>query len=107
MKNTEISGYYTVTKGEFSSVIKILVSGTEGMKSEAVTVCADIPNDALKHDMISEGSAISWSDEKVFIEIEGVEGIPFKKVGDVRKDEAVFHEYVKHLEEVKSKRGRG
>ena len=77
-----IQDFYTTVKGEDKSVVKFLVKSEAEATANGCTVCAEIPNDALKYDMVKTGSTIGWEDPKVFIEIEGVEDVAFKKVSN-------------------------
>jgi len=92
-----IQDFYTAAKGTEKSVVKFLVKN-EGVESgNTCTVCAEIPNDALKYDMVKAGSSIGWEDPEVYIEIEGVEDVPFKKVGTSSGDGITFYEHLKTI----------
>jgi hypothetical protein len=91
-----ISDFYTAVKGTEISVVKFLVKNDGAPEVNACTVCAEIPNEALQYQMITPGSQIGWKENKVFIEIEGVEDVPFKKVG-TSGDEVTFYEHLKSL----------
>ena len=99
-----IQDFYTASSGVEKSVIKILVRG-EGEEENTCTVCAEIPNDALKFNMVQAGSSICWQDPNVYITIEGVDDIPFKKVGKSSGDATTFYEHLKIMKELQ--RGRG
>lgn len=95
-----IRDFYTTTSNTERSVIKFLVNGDT--KSEACTVCADLPNDALTYEMIKAGASIAWQDQTVYIEIEGVEEVAFKKIGNSSYDTISFYEQlitIRNLEE--------
>src|SRR5438105_5614522 len=98
-----IQDFYTAAKGAEKSVVKFLVKNEAGTKDKACTVCAEIPNDALKYDMLKAGSSIGWEEPKVYIEIEGVEDVPFKKVGNSVGDEATFYEQLGIINELEEK----
>jgi hypothetical protein len=102
-----IQDFYTAAKGAEKSVVKFLVKSEEEISSGACTVCAEIPNDALKYDMVKAGSAIGWDDPKVYIEIEGVEDIPFKKVDNAIGDEVTFYEHLKTIIELEERGSKG
>jgi hypothetical protein len=91
-----IEDFYVAVKGAEKSVVKFLVKNEGQPEENACTVCAEIPNDALQYQMITPGSTIGWKDPKVYIEIEGVRDISFKKVG-TSGDEVTFYEHIKSL----------
>jgi hypothetical protein len=91
-----IEDFYLAVKGAEKSVVKFLVKNETQAKENTCTICAEVPNDALKYQMITPGSSISWKDPKVYIEIEGVPDVPFKKVG-TSGDEVTFYEHLKSL----------
>jgi hypothetical protein len=96
MVHGTIEDFYTAVIGAEKSVVKFLVKNQEETEGNACTVCAEIPNEALKYEMIKAGSTIGWKDPKVYIEIEGVEDVPFTKVG-TSGDEITFYEHLKSL----------
>lgn len=102
-----IQDFYTAAKGAEKSVVKFLVKSEEEVKDKACTVCAEIPNDALKYDMVKAGSSIGWEDPKVYIEIEGVEDVPFNKVGNSIGNEATFYEHLQILNELEERGSKG
>jgi hypothetical protein len=93
-----IQDFYTAAKGAEKSVVKFLVRNEADERDDTCTVCAEIPNDALKYKMVRTGSPIGWQEKKVFIEIEGVEDVPFNKVGTSGGDEVTFYEHLKSLD---------
>jgi hypothetical protein len=97
MQGGRIEDFYTACKGAEKSVIKILVSDDVIAETDRCTVCAEVPNDALSFDMIKSGASISWDPKHVYIHIEDVEDIPFKKVGKTSCDEVTFYEHLKSL----------
>jgi hypothetical protein len=103
MEHGVIQDFYTAAKGTEKSVVKFLVKNEEEQSDNACTVCAEIPNAALEHDMVKPGSTIGWEDPKVYIEIEGVEDVPFKKVGPSGGDEVTFYEHLKAIGDVEEK----
>lgn len=92
-----IQDFYTAAKGIDKSVIKFLVKNEAFGKNSTCTVCAEIPNEALKFDMVKTGSSIGWKKLNVYIEIEGVENVPFKKIGSLNGDEITFYEHLKSI----------
>ena len=54
--------------------------------------------------MIKAGSVISYQHMKVFIEIEGVEDIPFNKTGKLNGNEITFYEHLKIIDELKERK---
>lgn len=102
-----IQDFYTAAKGYDKSVVKFLVKSQGSENRSTCTLCAEIPNDALKYEMLKAGSCIRWDDPKVYIEIEGVEDVPFNKVGNSFGDEVTFYEHLKSLNALNSKHGAG
>jgi hypothetical protein len=102
-----IQDFYTAVKGAEKSVVKFLVRSEEEAIDNGCTVCAEIPNDALKYDMLKTGSSIGWEDAKVCIEIEGVEDIPFRKVGNSGGDEVTFYEHLRTITEMEERGSKG
>lgn len=102
-----IQDFYTTTKGAEKSVVKFLVKSEGKVSENACTVCAEIPNDALKYDMLKTGSSIGWKDPKVYIQIEGVEDVPFKKVGSSGGDIVSFYRHLKNINELEEKGSKG
>jgi hypothetical protein len=90
-----IEGFYTASKGHQKSVIKILVTLNGLEETNRCTVCAEVPNDALAFDMVKADAPIGWDEKNVYITIEGVEDIAFKKVGKTSEDEVTFYEHLK------------
>lgn len=99
-----IQDFYTAVKGTENSVVKFLVKSEDEETTTTCTVCAEIPNNALEFDMVKAGSAIGWEEPKVYIEIEGVDEVPFKKIGKCKNDEAVFYEHLKSLNKLAERR---
>lgn len=66
-------------------------------KSDACTVMAEIPKDAIDYRMIKEGQSIWWQNPSVLIKIEQTQDVPFKKVGCSGGDTVSFNEEKKHL----------
>jgi hypothetical protein len=85
-----ILNFLTVSKGPQNSIVKFIVKDEELGKENIYTVSAEIPNDALKYHMIRIGADIRWEDANVYIEIEGVEDVMFKKVYTQRKNQTSF-----------------
>jgi hypothetical protein len=102
-----IQDFYTTKEGAEKSAIKFLVKVEPEVSENACTVCAELPNDALKYDMIKAGAHISWELKKVYIEIEGVEDIPFKKVGNSSEDTISFYEQLITIKNVEKKGSKG
>src|SRR6476620_10030115 len=101
-----IRDFYTTEASEEKSIVKFLVNSKAEVSEDACTVCAELPNDALKYDMVRSGASIGWKDRQVYIEIEGVEDIPFKKIGNSSYDTISFYEQlitIRNLEEKGSK----
>lgn len=92
-----IQDFYTASQGNEKSVIKILLRVEELAANNGCTVCAEIPNDALKFNMVKAGAPIGWDDASVYINIEGVEDLPFKKMGKAVRDEVTFYEHLKTI----------
>jgi hypothetical protein len=90
MSYTIIQDFRTIYKGREKSIVKFFVKDEEPEGEKTCTVSADIPNDALKYDMIKIGAAIRWGATKVYIEIEGVSDIPFNKVSTLATNKATF-----------------
>ena len=101
-----IRDFYTASKGTVSSVIKMLVNLDLPEEQNSCTVCAELPNAAIEFDMIKAGAAISWDQKNVFITIEEVEGIAFKKVGDTSSDEKTFYAHLESIGEVTRNQGK-
>lgn len=101
-----IRDFYTTRESAEKSVVKFLVKIEAEVKEDACTVCAELPNDALKYNMIKAGASIGWEDLQVYIEIEGVEDVAFKKIGNSSYDTISFYEQlitIRNLEEKGSK----
>ncbi len=98
-----IKDFYVASTGAQLSVVKFLVALDELETSDSFTICAEIPNDALKFKMIKAGAVIGCQHMEVFIEIEGVEDIPFKKIGKLNGNEITFYEHLKILDELKER----
>ncbi len=96
-----IKDFYVASTGDKKSVVKFLIKNDDVEQYNSHTVCAEIPNDALQFKMIKAGSSIGWEFMKVFIDIEGVEDMPFRKVGTLRGDEVTFYEHLKILTDLK------
>src|SRR5688500_4034102 len=96
MQGGRIQDFYTASKGADKSVIKILVS-VGVSETNRCTVCAEVPNDALAFEMNKANASICWDARNVFINIEDVEDIPFKKVGKTSCDEVTFYEHLKSI----------
>jgi hypothetical protein len=90
MSYTLIHDFKTTYKGREKSIVKFFVRDEELEGEYTYTVSADIPNDALKYEMIKKGACIRWGATTVFIEIEGVKDIPFNKVCTSAGREAMF-----------------
>jgi hypothetical protein len=98
-----IQDFYTASQGPEKSVIKILLRVEELAANNSCTVCAEIPNDALKFNMVKAGAPIGWEETKVYIDIEGVENIPFKKIGKVLGDEVTFYEHLRSINKLQER----
>ena len=101
-----IRDFYTTRENAEKSVVKFLVKSEAEVDEDACTVCAELPNDALKYNMVKAGASIGWVGSEVFIEIEGVEDVAFKKVGNSSFDTISFYEQlitIRNLEEKGSK----
>ena len=97
MEYGRIKDFYIAAKGVKKSVVKFLVNTEVNGTGDAYTICAEIPNDALKFEMIKPGSSLGFHYTTVFIDIEGVKDIPFEKIGNSRGDEVTFYEHLKTL----------
>ena len=102
-----IQDFYTTVQGTEKSVVKFLVKSEEDVSESACTICAEIPNDALKYDMLKAGASIGWKEPKVYIEIEGVEDVPFKKIGNSGGDIVSFYQHLKSINELEEKGSKG
>ena len=102
-----IQDFYTTVKGEDKSVVKFLVKSEAEATANGCTVCAEIPNDALKYDMVKTGSAIGWEDPKVYIEIEGVEDVAFDKVSNQYDSEAAYYSSLRIAKGLEEKGSKG
>ncbi|MCW3080911.1 hypothetical protein [Segetibacter sp.] len=103
MESAVIENFYIAVKGEKKSVIKFLVKREAESAGNSCTVCGEIPNDALKYEMIRIGSSISWVPGSIYVEIEGVEDVEFKKIGDSLGDEVTFYEHLKTIVDPENK----
>lgn len=102
-----IHDFYTAIEGAEKSVVKFIVKSDEESMATACTVCAEIPNDALKYDMVKTGSSIGWEEPKVYIEIEGVEDVPFDKVNNPAEAEVAFSRDLPEASELEEKGSNG
>lgn len=102
-----IQDFYTAAKGAEKSVVKFIVKSEAEAVGNDCTVCAEIPNDALKYDMVKTGSSIGWEDPKVFIEIEGVEDVAFKKVSNPCDVDTTFYANLTGTNELEEKGSKG
>lgn len=102
-----IHDFYTTAKGAEKSVVKFIVKSEVDAIASDWTVCAEIPNDALKYDMVKTGSVIGWEHPKVYIEIEGVEDVTFKKINNPSDVENSFYENLKSTNELEEKGSKG
>lgn len=107
MPHRIIRNFYIAVKGTERSVVKFLVKSEGEQRASAYTVCAEIPNDALKYDMIKAGSSLALKGEVVYIEIEGVKDVAFKKIGNVDGDEASFYEHFSAINPLEEKGSKG
>lgn len=107
MPNRIIENFFIAVPGTEKSVVKFLVKSEEEQNENACTICAEIPNDALKYNMVKTGSSLSWEGDVVYIEIEGVEDVAFKKAGNYASDEVSFNEHLKKINRLEERGSKG
>lgn len=107
MVNGIIKDFYTTSAGDENSLVKFLVKTEGDAYNSGCAVFADIPNDALKYDMVKTGSSIGWEDQLVFIEIEGVSDVAFKKVNDPLSHQIRLYKSLKSSNELEEKGSEG
>ncbi|MCW3114676.1 MAG: hypothetical protein JWR18_3072 [Segetibacter sp.] len=107
MVNGIIQDFYTTSQGDEKSLVKFLVKTEGDVYNSGRAVFADIPNDALKYDMVKTGSAIGWEGPLVFIEIEGVSDVAFRKVNDPISHEIRSYQSLKSSNELEEKGSEG
>lgn len=87
-----IKDFFVKEAGKEKSVVKFLVEDTPYSTPEYCTVKAEVPNDAIKFDMIKVGKPIWWHNPYVLIKIEESEDMKFKKVGFSSGNYETFYE---------------
>lgn len=102
-----IDNFATSVKGAEKSLVKFLVKSEDEAGNSDRIVYAEIPNDALKFDMVKIGSAISWKDAVIFIEIEGVKNVAFKKGSKPAGNDSTFFEKLRNTKFLEEKGSKG